>query len=108
MTDSIERGPFLAAFSPQGVGVRTGFAPVNASWPFPRQLDIYENGLSVRALGTTVWIPRAAIQTIHRGRANIQVKWELGGGIQSATISSWWHMRQIAEVLQAAGYALSE
>ncbi|NEN04716.1 hypothetical protein G3T36_02425 [Diaminobutyricibacter tongyongensis] len=100
------RGPLLASFAPPGVGVRVGFSPVNTSWPFPRAFDIYENGILVRSLGTSAWIPRGAIQSIRRGPGYVRIKWELGGGTCSATASNWFRIGRIKRALEDAGYVL--
>ncbi len=100
------RGRLLAKFAPPGVGLRLGYAPVNTSWPFPRAFDIYENGILVRSLGTSAWIPRGAIQSIRRGPGYVRIKWELGGGTASATVSNWFRIGRIERALKAAGYTV--
>lgn len=92
--------------APQSVGFRTGIAPVNVGWPFPRKLEVYENGILVSGLGSSAWIPRASIVSVHRGPGNIQVKWELGEGTGSATIASWFRISQVQSALESAGYSV--
>lgn len=103
---SDETGTLLAHFAPQGVGIRESFTPVNASWPFPRALEIYENGILAVALGTTAWIPRASIQSLHRGAGYIRIKWELGGGTSSATVSSWFNIGRVHRALEQFGFPI--
>ncbi len=87
--------------------MRLDFAPVNASWPFPRSLEIYEEGLFVRSLGSSAWIPRVAIMSLRRGWLNIQVTWELGGGTRSATVVSWLHIGRIQRAFESDGYSVA-
>ena len=98
------RGRLLARLAPQGVGLRLGVTAVNASWPFPRAFAVYEGGIFVSSLGTSAWIPRDSISSLHRGPGNIRVKWELGGGTSSATVSSWFHIGRVEQALTSAGY----
>lgn len=99
------RGHLLAKFAPQGVGLRLSLAPVNTSWPFPRSFEIYEHGLYVMALGTSAWIERGAIKSLRFGVGYVRVKWELGGGIRSATVSSMLRIGRIKRALQDAGFS---
>ncbi len=101
-----DRGQRLAKFAPLGVGVRLGLAPVNTSWPFPRSFEIYEKGILVQALGTTAWIPRTAIESMRRGPGYVRIKWELGGGTRSATVSDWFRIGPVKRALEQAGYPL--
>lgn len=104
--DDSARGNLVASFAPPGIGLRIAYAPVNTSWPFPRAFDIYENGIRVRSLGTSAWIPRGAIKSIRRGPGYVRIKWEVGGGTVSATVSSWFRIGRIERALVEAGYAL--
>lgn len=99
------RGQQLARFAPPGVGLRLGYAPVNASWPFPRSFEIYETGILVRSLGSSAWIPRGSIGSMRHGPGYIRIKWSAGGATQSATVSSWFSIKRIEDALEQAGYA---
>ena len=101
-----DRGQLLASFAPPGIGLRLSLAPVNTSWPIPRAFDIYESGVLVRSFGTSAWISRGAIRSIRRGRGYVRIKWELGGGTASATVSSWFRIGRVERALVEANYAL--
>jgi hypothetical protein len=100
------RGRLLAKVTPQSIGFRTGIAPVNVGWPFPRKLEIYEHGILVSGLGASAWIPRASIRSLHRGPGNITLKWLSGDGTGSATVGSWFRIARVQLALESAGYSV--
>ncbi|MEY9850640.1 hypothetical protein ABH923_000318 [Leifsonia sp. EB41] len=105
-TAAESRGRLVAKLAPQSIGFRTGIAPVNVGWPFPRKLEIYENGLLVSGMGSSAWIPRTSIASVRRGPGYVRVKWETGEGNGSATIASWFRIAQVQRALESAGYAV--
>jgi hypothetical protein len=99
-----ELGALKARYKPMSVGVRANAVAVNASWPFPRLLEIRADGLHIRSLGADVWISRIDVTRITRGPGYIRIHWNGGGRESSAVISNLWRIGKIANGIRAAGY----
>jgi len=91
-------------FRPLGVGVRTYSTPMNVSWPFPRKLLVYREGLAFVLFSAETWVPRERITRLLRGPGYIRVKWRFEDDIASATASDWFRITQIASAFEQAGY----
>lgn len=106
MSDEPERGALLARVRPWSVGVNLAGLPVTAGFPAPRRLEIYENGLFVRALTVHEFIERGAIMLITRVPLGVRIHWEYGAGEAIAFVSSFRRGRMI-RALESAGYAVA-
>ena len=98
-------GQRLASLAPQGLSLITGLVPVNTSWPFPRQMDVYENGIAFSVRGNEVC---AAKPTLTRERRFFRRVWASWGenGSEQAIIESWFSINRIIDVLRDAGYTV--
>lgn len=98
-----ERGVLLARIRPWSVGVNLAGLPVTAGFPAPRRLEVYENGLFVRALTVAEFIDRRDIMLITRVPLGVRIHWEFGAGEAIAFVSSFRRGRMVG-ALQDAGY----
>ncbi|WP_162940330.1 hypothetical protein [Gryllotalpicola protaetiae] len=104
--DEVERGALLARIRPWSVGVNLAGLPVTAGFPAPRRLEVYENGLLVRALTVEEFIERGELMLITRVPLGVRIHWEYGAGEAIAFVSSFRRGR-IIRALESAGYAVS-
>lgn len=98
--------PPVFEIRPFGMGVRTGSIPFNVSWPFPRSLAVYEEGLNFRMFSSETWVPRECIILFLRGPGYVRVKWIRDDEEASATAGDWFRMRALEAGLIRSGYRL--
>ena len=104
--DEPERGALLARIRPWSVGVNLAGFPVTAGFPAPRRLEVYENGLFVRALTVSEFIARDDIMLITRVPLGVRVHWEYGAGEGIAFVSSFRRGAMI-RALESAGFRVA-
>ncbi|GAB3613310.1 hypothetical protein [Humibacter ginsengisoli] len=100
-----EYGQRLASLAPQGLSLITGLVPVNTSWPFPRQMDVYENGIAFSVLGNEVFASKPTLTLERRFFRRVWACWGENGSEQ-AIIESWFSISKIIDVLRDAGYTV--
>ncbi|MBN9174087.1 MAG: hypothetical protein J0I70_08035 [Microbacterium sp.] len=96
----------LATLRPFVVGV-TKDIPFNVSWPFPRSVLVYSEGLLFRQLGVETWIPRDAIDELYQDAGIVRLRWSQDGRDLTASMNEGFGKRQIPEVLLKAGYVFN-
>ncbi|GAB3614483.1 hypothetical protein [Humibacter ginsengisoli] len=101
-----EYGQRLASLAPQGLSLITGLVPVNTSWPFPRQIDVCQNGIAFSVLGTEVFASKLTLRLERRFFRRVWVSWGENAAEQ-AIITSWFSINRIIAILRRAGYTVT-
>ncbi|MGN6205218.1 hypothetical protein [Humibacter sp.] len=101
-----EYGQRLASVAPQGLSLITGMVPVNTSWPFPRQIDVYENGVAFSVLGNEVFASKVTLKLERRFFRRVWASWGENAAEQ-AIITSWFSINRIIAILREAGYTVT-
>lgn len=101
-----EYGQRLASLAPQGLSLITGLVPVNTSWPFPRQIDVYQNGIAFSVLGNEVFASKLTLRLERRFFRRVWVSWGENAAEQ-AIITSWFSINRIIAILRRAGYTVT-
>lgn len=107
VTDDSSCGQLLWSAKPFSIGIREGLT-VNASFPFPRSLKIYDQGLLLKSLGTTVFVRRMDIESIRRGPGYVRISWGSGDHQSSAVINDLARISRTVAAMRAAGFSVEE
>ena len=79
---------------------------MNTSWPFPRQIDVYENGIAFSVLGNEVFASKSTLKLERRFFRRVWVSWgEIAA--EQAIITSWFSINRIIAILREAGYTVT-
>lgn len=99
-------GP-LFVLRPLTVGTRTGTVGYNASWPFPRSVLVYADGLLFRQPGVRTWVPKDRIVRMVAGSGLVRVAWRIRDDeIATASAGYWRNLDQVIAQFEGVGYRL--
>ena len=107
VSDESPYGQLLWSAKPFGIGIRDGIA-VNASFPFSRSVKIFDQGLLLQSLGTTVFVRRRDINSIRRGPGYVQISWGTGDHQSSAVINDLARISRTVDALRAAHFEVHD